>query len=124
MPVTNTQPQNLIATLVEMQRQGTSFLLPPTPTHHDSHKKWDPHNHPAPGYIHTIPQKNALQQNVASPFANERNLSFASEVDVRSGGEEVNSPSQQLTTASIHKFTLKKCIYHIRICHTLLLQTI
>ena len=42
-----------------------------------------------------ISANHPLQQNVASPLANESNLSFASEVDVRSGGEGVNSPSQQ-----------------------------
>ena len=47
-----------------------------------------------------------LQQNVASPLANENNLSFASEVTVRSGGEGVKSPSQQLTTASLENFSV------------------
>ena len=47
-----------------------------------------------------------LQQNVASSPANESNLSAALEVDVRSGGEGVNSPSQQLTTASADILTV------------------
>ena len=52
-----------------------------------------------------ISDNHPLQQNVASPFANESNLSAASEVDdVRAGGERVNSPSQQLTTASADIF--------------------
>ena len=45
-----------------------------------------------------ISANHPLQQNVASPLANESHLSFVSEVDVRSGGQGVNSPSQQLTT--------------------------
>ena len=36
----------------------------------------------------------------------EKKLSFASEVGVRSGGEGVNSPSQQLMTASIDNLTV------------------
>ena len=51
--------------------------------------------------------KVGLQQNVASLLANERHLSAASEVEVvKSGGEGVNSPSRQLTTASADNFSV------------------
>ena len=62
--------------------------------------------------IQDISVNHPLQQkNVASPLANESNISFATEVDVRSG-EGVNSPPHQLAIASLDKSVkhLKKCI--------------
>ena len=57
-------------------------------------------------YITLSIDHSPLQQNVASPLANERKLSAASEVEIRSGGEGVNSSSQQLTTASFDNFSV------------------